>query len=107
MQKEISIMNGETNWGTIIGIAGVLCGIVFSYIGYQKGLKTESKEQGEQKGILLTEIGYIKRGIDSIEKKQDAHDRRFSAIEEKIGRVDECAKSAHKRLDEHVINHRD
>jgi len=92
---------------TIIAIAGVATAIISAYFGYQKGLKAESKEQGKEKGILLTEIGYIKRGIDSIEKKQDAHDIRFTNIEVKLGKVDECAKSAHHRIDEHIAAHRD
>lgn len=92
----------DVNWGTVFGIMGAICAIVFPFIAYQKGLKTESKEQGQEKGVLLTEIGYIKKGIDSIERKHDAQEKRFTQLEIQIGRVDECAKSAHKRIDEHV-----
>lgn len=47
----------------------------------------------------LTEIGYIKGGIDRIERKQDAQDARYIGMAERMSAVESSAKSAHHRID--------
>lgn len=48
---------------------------------------------------MLTEIGYIKGGIDRIERKQDAQDARYISMAERMSAVESSAKSAHHRID--------
>ena len=49
--------------------------------------------------VRLTEIGYIKGGIDRIERKQDAQDARYIGMAERMSAVESSAKSAHHRID--------
>lgn len=90
----------------IVGIAGTLCAITFGYIGYQRGLKTECKTDGEDAGELKTDIAYIKKNIDTIlnEQKdvlneQKETNRNFSALSERMARVEE-------RLNAHLKEHK-
>lgn len=91
--------------GSLIGSAGVIAGIIFSVISSQRCRKQDDTRSGMDKGLLDADMKHIKDGIDKIQQKLDRYDSRFTALEIQIGRVDECAKSAHKRMDEHVLVH--
>lgn len=83
----------------LIGLAGTVCGIVFSYLGYQKGLKTESKKEGEEDGSLKSDTQYIKRRIDDVLLEQKDTNKSINSLSERVTRVEESSKQAHKRLD--------
>lgn len=85
---------------TIIGAVGAACGVLFGYVGYLKGTKKDSRAAGEKSGTLLTEIGYIKSGIDDIKRKQERQDEQHIDTVKRLAAVEASAKQAHKRLDE-------
>ncbi len=82
-----------------IGVAGTICGIVFGYIGYKKGLQKDSAESGKNIGTLMSDIGYIKAGIDDLKHKQETAELRHFALVERVTKVEESSKQAHKRID--------
>ncbi|MFC0392431.1 hypothetical protein [Paenibacillus mendelii] len=49
--------------------------------------------------MLRNDVDYIKRGIDDVRFEQRERGRRFDALSERVTRVEESAKQAHKRLD--------
>ena len=63
--------------GAIIGVLGTILGGVLSYAAFHRNSKKDSESEGKEAGTMLTEIGYIKGGIDRIERKQDAQDARY------------------------------
>ena len=89
------------DWGWI-GLVGTICGIIFGYAGYKKGIKDEYKGIGEDKGGLKSDITYIKRRTDDVLLEQKETNRNMTLLTERVARVEESAKQAHKRLDEHV-----
>jgi hypothetical protein len=98
------IVNGGAGMETgsviaLIGAAGTICGVVFGYIGYQRGLKKECKEDGQNSGALMSDIGYIKSGIDDLKRKQETSEARHFALVERVTKVEESAKSAHHRIE--------
>ncbi|WP_024833845.1 hypothetical protein [Ruminiclostridium josui] len=98
----------EVNVLVAISVAGTLSGIVFSYIGYRNGVKKESSDAGKNSGTLISDVGYIKAGVDDLKRKQETSEERHFALAERVKGVEESAKSAHKRIDgleakEHVI----
>ena len=90
------------DWGWV-GLAGTVCGIIFGYAGYKKGMKDEYKNMGEDKGSLKSDITYIKRRTDDVLLEQKETNRNMTLLTERVAKVEEIAKSAHKRLDEHII----
>lgn len=82
--------------GAIIGVLGTILGGVLSYAAFHRNSKKDSEEEGKSSGTMLTEIGYIKGGIDRIERKQDA---RYISMAERMSAVESSAKSAHHRID--------
>lgn len=89
--------------GTFIGIMGTLAGIMFGYIAYQragrKEVKEDTKEDTKSHTELKTKLDYIGRGIDEIRIDMKAQENRVTDLAGAVIRVEEIAKSAHKRID--------
>jgi hypothetical protein len=90
----------QTGIIAIISVAGVVCSIIFGYIGYQRGLKKDSSDDGKTSGVLMSDIGYIKSGIDDLKRKQETSEMRHYALAERVTKTEESLKSAHHRIDE-------
>ncbi len=80
----------------IIGIAGTICGMFFGYAAYKRAVKSEN----EDSGALKSDTEYIKRRIDDVLLEQKDKNKSINALSERVTRVEESAKQAHKRIDE-------
>lgn len=85
--------------GWFIGIVGTCCAIIFGFISYQKNKSKDDKSDGREGGQVLTELGYIKSGVDDIKRKQEKQDERHLEVVERLSTLESSAKSAHKRID--------
>lgn len=83
----------------LLTIISVVAAVVFGYIAYIKSKEKDDKSNGKNDGILLTEVGYIKSGIDDIKNKQEKQDERYIDLSNKVAAVNESVKSAHHRID--------
>jgi hypothetical protein len=54
----------------------------------------------------LYDLGYIKSSIERIEKRLDNSESKFDGIFTRLARVEESVASAHKRMNEQIINKR-
>lgn len=100
----------------LIGSVGTLMGILFSYIGYRQGAQKQKeaeeerkKEEGEESGTLKTDVVYIKRRIDDVLLEQRDTNKAISdvnkalgTLSERVTRVEESTKQAHKRIDDNT-----
>lgn len=84
----------------LIGAGGTICGVIFGYIGYQKGIKKDSTDAGKNNGVLMSDIGYIKSGIDDLKRKQETSETRHYALVERVAKVEASTAQAHHRIDE-------
>lgn len=77
------------------------------------GRKSSSKKEGEEAGALKTDLSYIKKSVDRIETRLDDSvarmEGRIDQLSSQVTTVtataagaEKTAKSAHKRLDEHL-----
>lgn len=82
-------------WIGLISAAAALSGIVLGWIGRARTIKMD----GEQDGELRASVDYIKRGIDEMRLEQKDQGRRFDALSERVAKVEESNRSAHKRID--------
>lgn len=87
-------------------IVGAVCTIIGTAIGFktfketnEKNLKTELKEDTEKDTQVGMRLNYISNGIDDIKLEIKDQNRKISSIIERVAKVEESAKSAHKRLD--------
>lgn len=84
----------------IIGGGASVCAIVFGFIAWRNGKDKSSHVEGENKGVMLTEIGYIKGGVDDIKRKQESFEQNHLEVVQRLSVVESSAKSAHKRIDD-------
>ncbi len=80
----------------------LLCTLVGGVIGvltFSRNKTKDDKSEGRQNGQMLTELGYIKSGIDDIKSEQREQRRINTEHATKLAAVEASAKQAHLRLD--------
>ncbi|MCF8017856.1 MAG: hypothetical protein K9L62_00525 [Vallitaleaceae bacterium] len=87
---------------TVLGVLGTVCAIAFGYSSYKRNNRMDNTDEGKESGTILTEIGYIKAGVDDIKRKQEKQDERHLEIISRITAVEQSTKQAHLRLDRMV-----
>ena len=78
----------EYSW--FFGLIGTLLGIIISYAAFLRNSKKDSNEDGREVGTVLTELGYIKGGIDDL-KAENREQRKTNT--ELITRLTAVAKA--------------
>jgi hypothetical protein len=69
-------------------------------IGVATFKRTTERDAGkwQSDGVFLTEIGYIKAGIDDIKESRTSRTNMYIKIAERLTAVEESAKQAHHRI---------
>jgi len=83
----------------LVGIASAVSAIVFAFIGYKRGVENRSRAEGSKDGSIETNIQYIRSRVDQMLIEQKDTNKVINGITERIIRLEEATKSAHKRLD--------
>ena len=81
-----------------VGMACTLGGVYFGYVGHKRTVDKDNQDTGKDRGVLLTELGYIKAGIDDIKREQRDQEGRHNQLAERVTRVEESATQAHLRI---------
>ena len=91
----------------IVGIVAGICAAYFGIKNNRRSDKTDDAAEGKKDGVILTEIGYIKSGVDDIKRKQETQEKQHIEVITRITAVEESSKQAHHRIDglEDKINH--
>lgn len=84
----------------IISVLGTISSILFAYLAFKRCNKQEHKDEGKNEGVMLSEIGYIKSSIDRIEKSLNHLEERYTDLSNRLAKVEESTKNAHKRITE-------
>lgn len=86
----------------VFGLCGVIfgaSGLVLSVILAVRNKRIDNTAEGKQGGIMLTEIGYIKAGIDDVKRDTREFRVEIQNLHDRIVRNEESCKQAHKRID--------
>ena len=78
----------QIDTGVLIAVVGCTLSVATFFIGRT----SQAKSNGQQTGQVLTELGYIKKGVDGLEKRfeklQESYNElktRVTKLEEKVG----------------------
>lgn len=82
-----------------LGVIATIASMAFGYLGYRKGINDECRKEGSDSGSLRTDLKYIRERTDDVYLEQKDIKRSFTDFSERLVRVEESAKQAHKRLD--------
>lgn len=86
-------------WYTIIGLSCTAGGFAIAWITLRVRQKKENEEGGLLRGVMQSDIGYIKAGIDDLKKDNKEARNMICDLSERVVRVEESCKQAHKRID--------
>ncbi len=84
---------------TLIAVAGTLSGIGLGWAGKSRSSRHDAASDATKDAELRTNMEYIKRGIDDVRVEQKVQGQRFDQLSERVTRVEESTKSAHRRID--------
>lgn len=76
MQIEVTIL---------IGVIGCCLSVATYFAGRQNA----AKSSGQQTGQVLTELGYIKKGVDGLERKLDELQKNYSELKTRVTKLEE------------------
>ena len=75
----------------LIGAIGVALSIGTFFVGRT----TAAKNAGQQTGQVLTELGYIKKGIDGLEKKMERMEQQYNNLDVRVSKLEEIVRIYH------------
>lgn len=82
-----------------LGVLVSVLGLIIAYQGFQLNKQKETKTESKQDAKLQAQLDYISKGVDDIRIDLKANERQMIALGERVTRVEESTKQAHKRLD--------
>lgn len=82
-----------------IGVVIAVAGLLLSFLSYQVAKTKEVKTDTQENAELKAELGYIRKGVDDIRIDLKANENKWAHLSERVTRVEESSKQAHKRLD--------
>ena len=88
----------ETALG-IIGACVGIAGMIFGMVAMLRNKKTDDKTEGEHDGVVRSDLGYIKKGIDGIEHRLEKQENQYIDVVKQLTEVEVSTKQAHKRID--------
>ena len=86
-------------WTVIVGIVCTVLGAVLSYVAFSRNKSKDDKTEGQQTGVVLTELGYIKSGVDDLTAENREQHRVNTEVYSRLSAVESSAKQAHHRID--------
>nr|WP_309098775.1 hypothetical protein [Fredinandcohnia onubensis] len=81
--------------GVLIGVLSLIIAFQTYSLNKAKSIKSDGQESAE----LKAELGYIRKGVDDIRIDSKANEKALNHLGERVTRVEESSKQAHKRLD--------
>lgn len=88
--------------GILISIASILIaalGVIIAYLTYQSKKNTSTKNDTKESAELKAGLDYIRKGVDDIRIDLKANEKQINHLSERVTRVEESSKQAHKRID--------
>lgn len=81
-------------------VIGAIVGIATFNNNKQKSIKQETKEESSTQTKVEMQLNYISRGIDDIKLDMKMQDKKINDLVERVAKLEESTKSAHKRIDD-------
>ena len=83
----------------VISTAAAISGIVLGWLGRSRTMRQDTAKEAANDAELRANVNYIARGVDDLRYEIRAQGKRFDELTERVTRVEESAKSAHRRID--------
>ena len=81
------------------GILGAIVGLAISFLTFNRNRDKDLKDKATNDAVIGTKLDGIGSSVESIRIDTKVTGRRLEEMSERVIRVEESAKQAHKRLD--------
>ena len=83
------------DWAIIVSAAAAISGIVLGWLGRSRTVRQDGAADGE----LRASVNYIRQGVDDLRVEIRLMRQDYADLVERVVRVEESTKSAHRRID--------
>jgi septal ring factor EnvC (AmiA/AmiB activator) len=87
---------------SVISAVSVLCtvlGFCIAFLTFNRNRDKEVKTDASELAVIKTKLDTISAGVTSIQVDIKTNERRVTELSERLIRVEESSKQAHKRID--------
>ncbi|MCQ6275744.1 hypothetical protein JMM81_12335 [Bacillus sp. V3B] len=84
----------------IIGGIGTVFGIIISILSFNRHRDKDVKSEASESAVIRTKLDNINSGVESIRIDMKVEQKARVELSERVARVEESSKQAHKRIDE-------
>lgn len=88
------------NTFSIISATAGIIGVIFGLVTLFRNKRQDDNTEGRESGAVLSDLGYIKAGVDEIKAEQKEQRKTNIDFIRRLTAVEESTKQAHKRIDE-------
>lgn len=74
--------------GVIASIVSAAVGAVLGVVGAKRNLLADGDRHSRESATIISEIGYIKSGIDDIKRKQEKTEERYYDLAVRVSRLE-------------------
>jgi len=78
----------------LISIVSALVGVFTGVYGAKRSADADVARRSRETATIISEIGYVKAGIDDIKRRQEKQDERHYGLAAKVSKI-EATMSAH------------
>jgi septal ring factor EnvC (AmiA/AmiB activator) len=83
----------------IIGLLCTLLGSIIGFFTFTRNRDKDVRNDASESAVIRTKLDNINAGVTAIQVDIKTNERRVSDLSERVIRVEESNKSAHKRID--------
>lgn len=83
----------------IIGAIGTVIGVLISFLTFNRNRDKELKMDASKNAVIETKLDNINQGVESIRIDMKVEQKARMDLSERVTRVEESSKQAHKRID--------
>ena len=83
----------------LVGIGSALFGIAIGFLGYRRNENKDIKDEAKKDATTNITLDYISKNIDLLRVDSQATNKNMLNMNDRLIRVEESAKQAHKRID--------
>ncbi len=98
MSKGSVVMNMELT--AIVGVLSALFGMLFTYLAFLKNRDKDVQQSAAESAVISTKLDSINNGVENIRVDMKVEQKARMDLSERVTRVEESSKQAHKRIDE-------
>lgn len=82
----------------ILGAISTVFGMVITYFTFMRGRDNNVRSDARENAKVSTKLDHISSGVDDIRIDLRSNEKQINHVSERVTRVEESSKQAHKRI---------